>query len=131
MYTKPVHLGADAGLQPILNDDVAINRGGIEWPIQLPSSIIRHRVKHRAIDISGMPGECQVLLNQTLGRHMHGNKADLVALALNPAMQHPLAALNIAHPEPAQFLTADAVIEQGVENGAIAGRPSRCLRTEH
>ena len=51
---------------------------------------------------------------------MHGNETDLVALALDPKMHHSLAALNIAHPQAAQFLAADAVVEQGGENGAIA-----------
>ncbi len=35
-------------------------------------------------------------------------------------MHHALAALQIFHPQPAQLLAANAVIEQGSENGAIA-----------
>ena len=51
---------------------------------------------------------------------MHRNEPDFVALALDPKMQHPLTALNIPHTQPAQFFAADAVIEQGGQDRAIA-----------
>jgi hypothetical protein len=67
-----------------------------------------------------MTGQCQVFLNEPLGRHMHRHEADFVALALDAEVQHALTALDIPDPEPAELLAAEAVIEQGGEDGAIA-----------
>jgi hypothetical protein len=64
-------------------------------------------------------GEREILLDQQLGTHMHRNEANLVALALDPKVQHPLPGLDIAHPQPAQFLSADAMIKQGGD-GVVA-----------
>jgi hypothetical protein len=46
--------------------------------------------------------------------------AQVVALALDPEVHHALATLDIAHPDPAQLLTAHAVIEQGGQDGPVA-----------
>ena len=49
-----------------------------------------------------------------------GTNRTLSPLALDAEVHHALAALDIADPEPAEFLAADAVIEQGGEDGPIA-----------
>jgi hypothetical protein len=67
------------------------------------------------------------MLDQALGRRMHRHETNLVALALHSKVQHCRAALNIAHAQPAQFLAAHAVIEQGREDGAIAHALERVL----
>ena len=59
---------------------------------------------------------------------MHGNKPDLVALTLDPKMHHALTTLHVLDPQPAQLLAADAVIEQGGQDGAIAHALERVRR---
>jgi hypothetical protein len=51
---------------------------------------------------------------------MHGNELDLAALAPDPKMHHALTAPHAPDAQPAQFLAAHAVIEQGGQDGAIA-----------
>ena len=58
---------------------------------------------------------------------MHRHEAYFVALAMHPKMHHALTAVQIAQPQPAEFLAADAVIEQGGEDGAIAHALERIL----
>ena len=58
---------------------------------------------------------------------MDRNKPDLAALAMHPKMHHTLTALQIAEPQPAEFLAADAVIEQGGEDGPISNALERTL----
>ena len=77
--------------------------------------------------IGGVAGERQVFLDQSLREHMDGYKADFAALALDPKMQHPLTALHVLNAQAAEFLTADAVIEQGGEDGAIADALERIV----
>jgi hypothetical protein len=67
-----------------------------------------------------MARERQIFLDEPLRHGMHRHEADLVALALDAKMHDTLTALHVAHPEPAQLLAADAVIEQGGQNCAIA-----------
>src|ERR1700722_10015177 len=101
MNAEAVYFGADAGFQAVFHDDITIDRGRVERAVKLARALIRYRTKHGTGGISGMAGERQILLDQTLGSHMHGNEANLVALALDHEMQHALAALNIAHAQPA------------------------------
>ena len=67
-----------------------------------------------------MAREREIFLDQPLRGGMHGNKSDFVALALDPKMHHALTALQVLHAQPAQLLAAQAVIEQGSQDGAIA-----------
>jgi hypothetical protein len=50
---------------------------------------------------------------------VNGNKPDFVALALDTEVHDALAALHITQAEQAQLFAADAVIEQGGEDGPI------------
>jgi len=54
MYAKAVHLGVDAGFQPILYDNVAIDRSGIERAVQLAGTVIRDRTKQGAGGVGGL-----------------------------------------------------------------------------
>ena len=67
-----------------------------------------------------MTGQHQVFFDQALRGHMHRHKAYFVALAFNPEVHYAVAALNVPDPEGAELFTADAVIEQGGEDSAIA-----------
>ena len=78
--------------------------GTVQDLMLLPPAVFRH---------------CQILPDQPLRHRVNGNKADLVALALDAEMHHALAALHVAEPQQAQLLAADAVIEQGGEYRAI------------
>jgi hypothetical protein len=48
-------------------------------------------------------------------------------IAVNPEVHHALAAVQVAQPQPAEFLAADTVIEQGGQDGAIAHALERVL----
>ena len=50
---------------------------------------------------------------------MDRHEPDLVALALDAKMHHALTALHVAHAQKAEFLAADAVVEQGGKYRAI------------
>ena len=67
-----------------------------------------------------MSGPRQILLDRPLRGRVDRDKADLVALAVDPEMHDALTAVQVPDPEPAELLAADAVIEQGGENGAVA-----------
>jgi hypothetical protein len=62
----------------------------------------------------------QVLANEPQYRRMDRNEPDLVSLAPDPEVHHPLTALHVFQWEATQLLTADAVIEEGSEDGAVA-----------
>ena len=75
-----------------------------------------------------MTCKCQIFFDQLLRRHMHGNEPNLAVLAVHPEMHHALTALQVTQPQPAEFLTANTVIEQGGQNGAIAHALERIFR---
>ena len=50
---------------------------------------------------------------------MNRHEPDLVPLTLDSEVHDALAALHVAHPQQAQLLTPDAVIEQGGKYGTI------------
>lgn len=60
-----------------------------------------------------MTGQSQVLVDEPLRRGMQWDESDLVTLAADAQMHDALTALDIFHPQPAEFFPADAVIEQG------------------
>jgi hypothetical protein len=62
----------------------------------------------------------EILADEPQRHRVNGNKPDLVALAFDAQMHDALAALHIAQAQQAEFFAADAVIEQGGENGAVA-----------
>ena len=74
-----------------------------------------------------MAGERHICLDQLLRGHMHGDEADLAALAVHPEMHHAPTAVQVAQPQPAQLLAAEAVIEKGGQDGAIAHALERVL----
>ena len=47
---------------------------------------------------------------------MHRHESDFVALPFDAEVYHALAALDVAHPEPAELLAPDAVVKQGGED---------------
>src|SRR5271170_2931657 len=128
MHAQAVYLPADARLKAIFADDVVVDRTGIERPVELARAVVRHRTEYRAGGIGAVAGESQVFLDQPLRHCMHGHEPDFAALALNPKMHHALTALDVSDPQPAQLLAADAVIEQGGQDGAIADALERVRR---
>ena len=76
--------------------------------------------RNRAPSVSvAMSSPIQILLDRALRGRVDGNETDLVALAHDAKMQDTLAAVQVLDPEAAELLAADAVIEQGGENGAV------------
>ena len=121
MHAQPVDFGADARLQAVFAQDIAVHRRGIERPVQfLRGAIVLDGPEEGTGHVGAVAREREIFLDQPLRRGMHGNKPDFVALALDPKMHHALTALNVPHAQPAQLLTAQAVIEQGSQDGAIA-----------
>ena len=78
--------------------------------------------------ITVVAGDAQVLLDQPARHSMQRNEPDLAALALDPKMHHAVTALHVLDPKAAQLLAADAVIEQGGEDGATAHALERVRR---
>jgi hypothetical protein len=120
MDAQTIHLSADAGFQSILSHNILIHRGGIERAVEFAGAVVRHRTKHGAGGIGNVAGERQVFLDQPLRQDLDGYEPDLAALALDPKMQHSLTALHVLYAQSAELLAADAVVEQGGENGTIA-----------
>src|SRR6266851_5551342 len=120
MDTKAIHFSADAGLQAIFAHNILIHRGGIERAVEVAGAVVGDGTEHGAGGIGSVAGERQVFLDQPLREHLDGYEPDLSALALDPKMQHALPALHVLNAQPAELLAADAVIEQGGEDGAIA-----------
>jgi hypothetical protein len=110
----------DAGLKPIFLHDIAVHRVGIERAVELAADIVFDRTEERAGGISAVAGECEVFFDQALGGHVHRHKPYFVALALDAEVHHAVAALDILHPQSAELLTAEAVIQQNGEDGAVA-----------
>jgi len=59
---------------------------------------------------------------------MHWNEPDLVPLALDAEVNDSLSALHVLDAQPAQLLAADAVIEQGGKDRAVAHALQRLIR---
>src|SRR5271163_5188904 len=120
MHTETIHFGADTSLQAIFAHNIPIHRVGIEGPVELLGAIIGHRTKHGAGGIGSVAGERQIFLDQPLRQHLDGYEPDLTAFSLDPKMQHALPALDVLYTQAAELLAADAMIEQGGQDGAIA-----------
>jgi hypothetical protein len=60
---NPIQLGADAGLEPVFLDDVAVDRIGIERPVEFASDGVFYRTEKRTGGIVAMSGQRQVLLD--------------------------------------------------------------------
>jgi len=48
MQAQPIYLGADADRAAVFQDDVAVDRVGIERPVQLLGAVVRQRAEHGA-----------------------------------------------------------------------------------
>src|SRR6516165_2474742 len=119
MHAKAIDLSADAGLKRIFANDVIMHRAAIKRLFQLARAIVRHWTEEGTDGIVGVAGTCEVFRDEPLRHGMNGDKPGLAALAVNSEMHHALAAVQVAQPQPAEFLAAHAVIEQGGENGAV------------
>src|SRR6516165_5388335 len=128
MHAKAVDLSADASLKRIFADDILMHRTAVERLVEFARAIVSHRTEHWGGDIRAVAGERQIFLDETLRHGMHGNKPYLVALTLDPEMHHALTALHVTDLQTAELLTANSVIEQGGQNGAITDTFERVSR---
>ena len=53
MNAQPIHFGADAAFEAVLQDDVAVDRGGIERTVEFAGAVDNHWTKHGP-DLGGM-----------------------------------------------------------------------------
>lgn len=101
--------------------NVAVEGSRIERPIKFfIGAVVFHWPEEGARLVRAMLSEGQIFLDQPLRRGVSGNEPDLIPFALDAEMRHALTGLQIPNLKAAKFLAADAVIEQGGENGAIA-----------
>jgi len=75
--------------------------------------------KKSPFDIVPMPCQCQIIFNHPLGRCVNRNEADLGPLAFDTKMYDTLSAVQVLHPQTAEFFAPDTVIQQGSQDGPI------------
>jgi len=85
------------------------------------------RDEEGTIQRPAMPGGRKRLFNEPLSNRMHGHETSLHTLALHSKMHHTLTALHIAHPQLAESLPADAVIEEGGQDRPVTDTLERVL----
>ncbi len=83
---------------PYFQDDVAVDRTGIERPVELARAVVGHWAEHGAFGVGAVADDRQVVLDQPLRHRMYGTKPDLAALAPDPKVHHALAALDVPDP---------------------------------
>src|SRR5215831_9721125 len=120
MNAEAFNLRSKARLATVFADNVVVNRVRIKRAVERASAVVRNRTEHWGGWIAAMAGERHIFLDQLLCCHMHGDEADLAALAMHPEMHHAPTAVQVTQPQPAELLATEAVIEQGGEDGAIA-----------
>jgi hypothetical protein len=103
----------------VLADDVAVDGAGIEVLRQCSRPVIPDRAEKRAVQLTTVFRGFKVFVDEPYCTRMHRDITDLVALTLNAEVLDALAGLDIAHAQSAELFAADAVIEQGSENGLI------------
>ena len=107
-------------MQPVLPDDVPINRIRIERPHQLARPVITDRPEDGTVQILTMSRQQEELFNQSLGQRMQRHVSGLIPLALDLKTLHPLTALDVFHPQPAQFFPPQTMVGQRRQNGPVA-----------
>jgi hypothetical protein len=120
MDAKALHFDIDACFPAVLEDDVPVDRTGINVPFKRFRAVVLDRAEERAIRLWTMLGHRQIVTDQTLRHCMYRNEPDFVPFALDTEMHDTLAALHVFHAQRAQFLAADAMVKQGGKNGAVA-----------
>jgi hypothetical protein len=89
-------------------------------PIEMAGPVVFHWAEQGAVQIAPMSRNHKIVLDHPLGCCVDRDEADLLALSFDTKMHHPLAAVQVFDLEPAEFFTADAMIKQGGQNGAVA-----------
>lgn len=120
MDAQAIYFVVDAGLPAVFSDDIAVDGARLQMLVQRAGPVVFHGPEERTIQCPAVFRHFQKLCNQPLRGRVNGNEADLVAFALNPEVHDALPAVDIADTELAQFLAADAVIEQDGEYRAVS-----------
>jgi hypothetical protein len=63
--------------------------------------------------------QCQVIFNHPLGSCINRDEANLGPLAFDTKMHDTLSAVQVLHPQTAEFFAPDTVIQQGSQDGPI------------
>ena len=124
---EAIDLGVDARRPAIFADNVVIDGIRIERAVEFLGAIVGNWTEHWRGGIAAMARKRQIFLDQLLCCCMHGNEADLAALAVHAEMHHALTAVQITQAQTAELIAAEAVLEQGGQNGAIAHALERVL----
>jgi len=85
---EAIDLSIDAGRAAICADDVVIDGIRIERTVAYLRAVVDDGTEHWRGGIAATAGKRQVFFNQLLRRHLHGNEADLPALAMQAKMHH-------------------------------------------
>lgn len=120
MNAEPDHLGVDPGGVAVKTYYAAIEGTGIKMTIECASAVVLYGSEERAVELRAVLRSGQVDLNQALALRMHWHKPNLAAFALDPEMDDTFPALYIPDPQHTELLAANAVIEQGRNDGSIS-----------
>ena len=124
MHTQANHFGIDAGCFPILLNNIPIDGARLQMFIQSARAVVFHGTEERRIKAfmthrATVFPRFQIFANEPQYHRVNRNKTDLVAFAFDTEVHDALAALNVAQPQKAKLFAADAVIEQGGDNGTV------------
>ena len=119
MHTQAHNLGAEAGFQAVFPNDIPVDRCWIQVPIKATGPIVLHWPEQSPFDIAPMSCLCQIIFNHPLGCCVNRNEADLGPLAFDTKMHDTLSAVQVLHPQAAEFFTSDTVVQQGSQDGPI------------
>jgi len=61
---QPDNFGTDARFSSVFAHDVAVHRTGIEVPVETAGAVVFDRAKQGTLEISAMPGRCQIGLDR-------------------------------------------------------------------
>src|ERR1700693_3660409 len=95
MHTQAHNLGAEAGFQAVLANNILIDRGRIQVPIKAAGPIVLHWPEQSTSDIAPMSCLCQIIFNHPLGSCVNRNEADLGPLAFDAKMHDAPSAVQV------------------------------------
>ena len=104
MHAQTFHLDSDSAFQPIFENDISIDRGWIERPIQAACPIVFHRPEEGAVSIVAMLCQRQIILDHAQGGGIDRNKANFTPLAVDPKMLDAFPRLKMFQAQSAELL---------------------------
>ena len=94
-------IAADAGLEAVFANDVAVDRCRIEMAVEAAGAVVFYWPEQGSVGVGPMSRPIQILLDRALRGRVDRDETDLVALALDPEMQDALTAVQVLDPKDA------------------------------